>query len=119
MFDMRPVLTRAGKRIDEHLTAMHAARRFILGQQVQCFEKELAASFGGNFAVGSGSGTAGLELRLQVAGIVRAEQEVITPVLTSLVTGQAVLAAGLGPLDKPEVWVNRSLIVISCSAGTV
>src|SRR5690349_14425400 len=94
MFDMRPVLKRAGNRIDKHLTAMHAARRFILGQQVQCFEEELATSFGGGFAVGSGSGTGALELCLREAGIVRAEQEVIVPALTSLFTGQAVLAAG-------------------------
>jgi len=96
MFDMRPMLKRAANRIDAHLTEMHAARRFILGQQVQCFEEELAASFGGSLAVGSGSGTGALELCLREAGIVRAEQEVIVPALTSLFTGQAVLAAGAG-----------------------
>lgn len=94
MFDIRPALKRAGNRIDKHLDEMHAARRFILGQQVQCFEEELATSFGGSFAIGSGSGTAALELSLREAGIVRAEQEVIVPALTSLFTGQAVLAVG-------------------------
>jgi dTDP-3-amino-3,4,6-trideoxy-alpha-D-glucose transaminase len=94
MFDMRSVLRRASYRTDANIAAMHAAGHFVLGDQVRGFEEELATSFGAGFAVGVGSGTAALELCLREASVVRQEQEVIVPALTSLFTAQAVLASG-------------------------
>jgi dTDP-3-amino-3,4,6-trideoxy-alpha-D-glucose transaminase len=94
MFDISPVLERARNRTSVNLAAMHAASRFILGDQARSFEEELAVSFGGDFAVGTGSGTAALELCLREAGVVRPQQEVIVPAFTSLFTAQAVLASG-------------------------
>lgn len=94
MFDLSPVLERARARTTVNLASMHASGRFILGDQVRCFEEELASAFGGGFAVGMGSGTDALELCLREAGIVRQEQEVIVPALTSLFTAQAVVASG-------------------------
>ncbi len=94
MFDLRPVTKRAAPEIALNLAAMHAAGQYVLGEQVQRFETELAATFHAGHAVGVGSGTAAIELCLREAGIVRGEQEVIVPSFTSLFTAQAVLAAG-------------------------
>jgi dTDP-3-amino-3,4,6-trideoxy-alpha-D-glucose transaminase len=94
MFDAKPVLERAGPEIARNLAAMHAAGSYVLGEQVERFEGELAAAFHAGQAVGVGSGTAAIELCLREAGVVRNDQEVIVPSFTSLFTAQAVLAAG-------------------------
>jgi dTDP-3-amino-3,4,6-trideoxy-alpha-D-glucose transaminase len=94
MFDLRPVIGRASRTIDLNLAAMHAAGRYIAGEQAQAFEAEFAAWCGSAHAVGTGSGTAALELCLRAAGVVHREQEVVVPANTSLFTAQAVLAAG-------------------------
>lgn len=94
MFDAKPVLERAAPEIARNLAAMHAAGSYVLGEQVERFEKELAAAFHAGHAVGVGSGTAAIELCLREAGLVRSDQEVIVPSFTSLFTAQAVLAAG-------------------------
>ena len=52
---------------------------------------------GADFAVGTGSGTAAIELCLRAAGLGGSGREVIVPALTSLFTAQAILAAGCVP----------------------
>lgn len=71
--------------------------RFILGEQVDAFEREFAAALGARFAVGVGSGTAALELCLRDASINGLRQEVLTSALTSPFTALAILAAGATP----------------------
>ena len=68
--------------------------QFILGPEGERFEQEFAASMGGRYAVGVGSGTAALELCLRCAGI-PAGSEVITSPLTAPFTGVAIQAAGM------------------------
>ena len=41
-----------------NLARLFDRMRFILGEQVEAFERELAAALGAKFAVGVGSGTA-------------------------------------------------------------
>ncbi|MCZ2153465.1 MAG: DegT/DnrJ/EryC1/StrS family aminotransferase [Bryobacterales bacterium] len=79
---------------------MHGRAQYILGPQTAAFEVEFAHEVGGSnaFAVGTGTGTAALELCLRDAGIGlgggKPTDEVIIPSMTSLFTAQAVLAAG-------------------------
>ena len=73
---------------------MHRSGLYILGAQERAFEQEFAEFCGAAEAVGTGTGTAAIELCLRDAGIVTPEQEVVVPVLTSLFSAQAVLAAG-------------------------
>ena len=71
--------------------------QYILGQEVDTFERELAAAFGAKFAVGVGSGTSAIELGMRAAGLGGTKAEVLVPALTSPYTAQAVLAAGCVP----------------------
>src|SRR5579883_2161240 len=68
MVDLRPMLheTEAAWRanLDRLLGRMH----FVLGSEVEAFERELAASFGARYAVGVGSGTAAIEQAVLAAG---------------------------------------------------
>lgn len=126
MFDAKPVLERAAPEIARNLAAMHAAGSYVLGEQVERFEGELAAAFHAGHAVGVGSGTAAIELCLREAGVVRNDQEVIVPSFTSLFTAQAVLAAGarvrvadvdpetllLSPESLRAAWTPRTAAVV-------
>ncbi len=93
MVNLRPLLEATEPAWRANLARLFERMHFILGEQVQAFEAELAAAFGARFAVGVGTGTAAIELALRAAGL-PAAAEVLLPALTSPFTAQAVLAAG-------------------------
>src|SRR5262245_58249208 len=66
---------------------------FILGPEGEAFERELAASFGTQDAVGVANGTQAIELALECLGI-GAGDEVITSPLTAAFTGLAIVRRG-------------------------
>jgi len=97
MVNPRPLLADTEPQWRANLARLFDRSHFILGEQVETFERELAAAFGAAYAVGVGSGTAAIELGLRAAGLGGSGAEVIVPALTSLFTAQAVLAAGCRP----------------------
>ncbi len=70
---------------------------FILGAQLQAFEKEFAAYVGASQAVGVGSGTDAIHLALRAAGVGPGDG-VIIPANTCVPTAAAVVAAGATPV---------------------
>ena len=70
---------------------------FVLGPEVEAFEREFAAACGAGRAVGVGTGTDALALALRALGIGRGD-EVITSPLTAAYTGLAVMMAGARPV---------------------
>ncbi len=80
------------KKIDAALFSVFAKGNFILGSQVNSFEKEFAAYLGVNFAIGVASGTDALILSLKALGIKKGD-EVIIPA-NSYPTAFAVAATG-------------------------
>jgi len=97
MVDLRPLLAATEPVWRANLERLFERSQFILGEQVDAFERELAAALGARFAVGVGSGTAAIELGLRAAGLGESGAEVIVPTLTSPFTAQAILAAGCKP----------------------
>lgn len=71
--------------------------QYILGSEVQDFEKEFAAYVGTQFAVGVSSGTSALYLALRALGIGRGD-EVITVSNSYIATATAVVLAGAEPV---------------------
>ena len=69
---------------------------FILGPEVEAFEKEFADFTGARYCVGLSSGTDALELALRAAGI-GAGDEVLLPANTFIATALAVIRAGATP----------------------
>jgi dTDP-3-amino-3,4,6-trideoxy-alpha-D-glucose transaminase len=91
---------RGGEDEDDVRTAIARvirAGRFVLGPEVEAFEREFAAASGVGAAVGVGNGTDALALILRALGI-GAGDEVIVPGLTAAYTGLAVLMAGARPV---------------------
>lgn len=102
--------------LDAALSGVMKRGYFILGPEVERFEKDFAAYNGTPFGVGVNSGTDALYLSLLAAGIGKGD-EVIVPVNTALPTAMAVVMAGARPLfvDCDESF----LIDIHAVAGAI
>ncbi|MFJ3403638.1 DegT/DnrJ/EryC1/StrS family aminotransferase [Promicromonospora sp. NPDC090134] len=76
---------------------------FVLGPDVERFEREFAAYSGAQHAVGVGNGTDALEIALRAAGIGPGD-EVVVPANTFFATAEAVLRCGalLVPADVDD-----------------
>ena len=71
--------------------------RFILGPQVEAFEREMAAACGARHAVGVASGSDALLLALRAAGV-GAGDEVIVPAMSYIATADVVCLLGATPV---------------------
>lgn len=71
--------------------------RYILGQEVEVFEKEFASYVGVRFGIGVGSGTEALHLALRACGIGK-DDEVITVSHTAVATVAAIQLCGAAPV---------------------
>ncbi len=70
---------------------------FILGQEVEAFERDFSKYCGTKYAVGVGSGLDALVLSLKAMGIGEGD-EVLVPAHTFIATAMAVSAAGASPV---------------------
>lgn len=70
---------------------------FVLGPEVEAFEREFAAASGASHAVGVGTGTDAIALALKGLGIGRGD-EVITTSLSAAYTALAIMMAGARPV---------------------
>ncbi len=83
--------------IDEAVQKVLDNQFFILGKEVEAFEKEFAQYLGVKYVVGVGSGTDGLILALWALGIGKGD-EVITPVNSFIATTIAIIQVGATPV---------------------
>lgn len=95
--DLSRQTARLRPELDAAIARVLDGGQFILGPEVEAFEREFARAAGARAAVGVASGTQALELILRARGI-GAGAEVIVPALTSPFTALAVLAAGATPV---------------------
>jgi dTDP-4-amino-4,6-dideoxygalactose transaminase len=83
--------------IDEALARVLDSGWFILGPEVEAFERELARALDAADAVAVGNGTEAIQLALEALGV-RAGDEVITSPLTAAFTALAIQRAGARPV---------------------
>jgi dTDP-3-amino-3,4,6-trideoxy-alpha-D-glucose transaminase len=70
---------------------------FVLGPEVDAFEKEFAAASGASYCIGTGNGTDALAIAIRALGI-GAGDEVITTPLSAAYTALAIVMAGARPV---------------------
>jgi dTDP-4-amino-4,6-dideoxygalactose transaminase len=94
-------LSRRGARFANAFAevAERIARRgsYLLGEELESFERSLAQWLGADHAAGVASGASALQLALTAAGVGRGD-EVLVPAFTAVPTASAVVAAGATPV---------------------
>jgi dTDP-4-amino-4,6-dideoxygalactose transaminase len=107
----------------DHEVVTEAIRRvvergwFVLGPEVEAFERDFAWACGARHAVGVGNGTDALAIALRAAGITPGD-EVITSPLTAAYTALAIMMAGARPVFA-DIDPERLTIDPSAIAATV
>jgi dTDP-4-amino-4,6-dideoxygalactose transaminase len=92
--------------IDAAIDKVLTNGRYILGPEVEAFEKEFAQYCGVKHAVGVGSGTEALHVALAAMGITNGD-EVITTAHTAVATATAIRLCGATPVFAdidPKTW---------------
>ena len=97
MVDLKGQYLALKDEIDTALLDGLAATQFILGPNVQAFEKETADYLGVEHAVGVASGTDALHLALAAAGIGEGDEVITTP-FTFIATAEAISYVGAVPV---------------------
>ena len=97
MVDLPAQYERLKSEIDNQVLEVLAKGHYILGPQVQAFEKETAAYLGVKHAIGVASGTDALYLALMEQGI-KAGDEVITTPFTFIAACEAICYLGAKPV---------------------
>ena len=85
------------EEIDEAILQVIESGRFILGPEVDMFEREMAAYCGVKYAIGVASGTDALILSLVACGV-KPGDEVITTPFTFIATAEAITHCGAIPV---------------------
>ncbi|OKL39320.1 DegT/DnrJ/EryC1/StrS family aminotransferase [Pontibacter flavimaris] len=89
-------------QVQQALLDTVAGRQYVLGPQVEAFEREFAAYLSAGAAVGVGNGYDALVIALKALGV-GAGDEVVLPVHTFIATVNAVLQVGATPiLAEPD-----------------
>src|SRR5512138_1532858 len=97
MVDLKTQYAQLKEEIDAGLREVFDSCAFVLGPNVQAFEREAAAYLGVKHAIGCASGTDALHLALRAAGV-RAGDEVITSPFTFIATAEAIAYVGAKPV---------------------
>lgn len=99
--------------IDTAIARVVDSQHFILGPEVESFEKEAAAYCGTKYAVGVASGTDALILSLKAFGIGEGDEVITTP-FTFFATAESISLAGAKPVfvdvDSKTYCINPSLV---------
>src|SRR5436305_9093856 len=83
--------------IDEAIGRVLETSAFVLGREVEAFERAFAGYVGARECVGVSNGTAAIQLALTACGV-GAGDEVIVPANTVFATAEAVWTAGAEPV---------------------
>ena len=97
LLDLRPQYALIREEIRQAVDRVMESQHFILGPEVENFEKQLASYCGAPHAVGCASGSDALILALRAAGITPGD-EVITVPFTFFATAGAIIHAGAAPV---------------------
>ncbi len=97
MFDLTRQYALIEKEIKDAIGRVLRSGKFILGEEVELFEKEIAEFCGVKHAIGVASGTDALFLALKALGIGKGDA-VIVPAFTFFATAGAVVNVGAQPI---------------------
>jgi dTDP-4-amino-4,6-dideoxygalactose transaminase len=97
LFDTETPIAPLRQAIIDRIAGVLDRGTYILGPEVEAFERELAAYLGVRHVVGVANGTDAITIALRALGI-RPGDEVVVPAFTFYATAEAVVAAGGRPV---------------------
>jgi dTDP-4-amino-4,6-dideoxygalactose transaminase len=97
LFDTATSLARLRERIRERLNATVERGIFILGPEVEAFEKEFAEYLGVRHAIGVANGTDAITIALRALGVQQGD-DVVVPSFTFYASAEAIVNAGARPV---------------------
>jgi dTDP-4-amino-4,6-dideoxygalactose transaminase len=113
LFDPEPALVQLKPAIQARVAEVIDRGRFILGPEVEAFERELATYLGARHVIGVANGTDAITIALRSLGIGPGD-EVVVPSFTFYATAEAVATAGATPVfcdvDKETRNVTTELV---------
>jgi dTDP-3-amino-3,4,6-trideoxy-alpha-D-glucose transaminase len=95
--DLGAGIDQLGPQLDAAMRRVLASRRFILGEELEAFEREFAAYCGARHCIGVGNGLDAISVLLRAHGI-GAGDEVIVPAHTFIATWLGVSQTGAAPV---------------------
>ncbi len=109
------------EEIDDAISSVLNSETYILGPQVELFEKEFATYLGVKYSVGVNSGTDALILSLRALNIGEGDEVIMTS-FTAVATAAAVVSVGATPvyvdIDLSTYTLNPELLAFSLSPKT-
>lgn len=116
MVDLKAQFAELREEIEVGLAGVFDSCAFILGPNVQAFEKEAADYLGVTHAIGCASGTDALHLALRAAGV-KERDEVVTTAFTFIATAEAICYTGAKPVfvDIDPKTFNIDPAAIECA----
>lgn len=97
LFDTETPLAPLHGAIRDRVTAVIESGRYILGPEVEAFERDLAAHLGVRHTVGVANGTDAITIALRALGV-QPGDDVVVPSFTFYATAEAVVSAGARPV---------------------
>ncbi len=97
VFDTRAQVEQLRPELDRRLLEVVESGRYVLGPEVQAFERELAAFLGVDHVIGVANGTDALTIALRALGVEPGD-EVVVPSFTFYATAEAVASMGAVPV---------------------
>jgi dTDP-4-amino-4,6-dideoxygalactose transaminase len=123
LFDTATPLAPLRAEIDARIAGVLDRGAFVLGPEVDAFEREFAAYLGVRHAIGVANGTDAITIALRALGV-KPGDEVVVPSFTFYATAEAVVTAGATPvfcdvdIDTRNVTVEtvRAVLTPACKA---
>jgi dTDP-4-amino-4,6-dideoxygalactose transaminase len=97
LFDTETPLAPLKGAILERIAAVLDAGRYVLGPEVEAFEREFAAYLGVRHVVGVANGTDAITIAIRALGV-KPGDEVVVPSFTFYATAEAIVTAGANPV---------------------
>ncbi|MDB4349457.1 DegT/DnrJ/EryC1/StrS family aminotransferase [Omnitrophica bacterium] len=113
LLDLKSQYQSIKDEIDTAINGVLQSQQFVLGEELETLEKEIADFCMVRYGVGVASGTDALFLSLKALGIGEGDEVITTP-LTFIATGEAISNLGARPvfvdIDKKTYNINPALI---------
>jgi dTDP-4-amino-4,6-dideoxygalactose transaminase len=121
LFDTEAVLHELRPELEQRVSAVIQSGRFILGPEVEAFERELAAYLGVEHVIGVGNGTDALTIALIALGVGPGD-DVVVPSFTFYASAEAIPHTGARPVfcdvDPETFCITRETVERALTPAT-